>query len=50
MKPALNIIVYGKNIFAEINNLVKDPPAIQPYSTYENTRYFVESDLNWTRK
>ena len=48
MKPALNIIVYGKNIFAEINNLVKDPPAIQPYSTYENTRYFVESDLNWT--
>ena len=48
MKPALNIIVYGKNIFADINNLVKNPPTIEPYSSYENARYFVEGDLNWT--
>ena len=48
MLPALNIIVYGNNTFADINNLIENQPIIKPYTKYPDTKYFKEEDLNWT--
>ena len=48
MKPALNIIIYGKNSFEDINKLVgKSPDFFTKSTKYENMHYFEEKDLNW---
>ena len=48
MKPSLNIIVYGKNIFIDINSLVDKEPKLEGLTGYENTMFFTENNLNYT--
>lgn len=48
MKSTLNVIIYGKNILADINHLINKVPSIDVHSKFKNTHYFIEEETNWT--
>jgi hypothetical protein len=48
MKQTLNIVIYGKNILADVDRLVNCHYSLNTCSLFESTHMLIVENTNWT--